>query len=425
MTTARVHISTPQLQDVSDCPSRWIRALRALLWVVLAAASSIVVAATVARGEEPGTAGGRGDVRRGAAVFISKACARCHAIWGHGGEIGPDLGRTRAGGLTDSELAAAMWNHVPRMWGKMQEEAIPHVAIAETEMADLFAYLSFVRALDEPGDPDLGRRLLQEKRCGACHALGDGRGGTAPDLQRWARYRNPAMWAKLMFDHAPRMLQDMRRRGIPTPSLDARELVQIVSYIRSLSSTGDAELLDPGDPIAGEKVFRQRRCIDCHAIRGKGGTVGPDLGRRGWVTSFTSVAIAEWKHVSGMRAAMSARNIQAPRLTAQETADLIVYLFSASYADDPGSAATGANIFREKGCATCHERGAGPPLDRYRGRATPATLAQALWMHGPTMLERMRDLGIRWPSFRGDEMRDLLAALNAPAAHAQAGAARR
>jgi hypothetical protein len=35
-------------------------------------------------------------------------------------------------------------------------------------------------------------------------------------------------------------------------------------------------------------------------------------------------------------------------------------------------------------------------------------------MHGPTMLERMRDLGVRWPSLSGDEMRDLVAALNAP-----------
>jgi cytochrome c2 len=354
----------------------------------------------------------RGDVRRGSGVFISKACARCHAIWGHGGEIGPDLGRTRAGGLTDSELASAMWNHVPRMWGKMQEEGIPHVAISEGEMADLFAYLSFVRALDEPGDPDVGRRLLQEKRCGLCHAVGDTKGKTAPDLQRWARYRNPAVWAKLMFEHAPRMLEEMGRRGIRPPSLEPRDLVQIVSYIRSLSATGDAELLDPGDPAEGERLFRERGCVRCHAVRGKGGKVGPDLGRRGWVTSFTGVAIAEWKHVAGMRAAMKEMRIEVPTLTSQEMAHVIVYLFSACYADDPGSPRRGREIFKEKGCALCHERGTGPSLERFRGRATPVTLAQALWMHGPTMLERMRDLGIRWPSFKGEEVRDLAAALN-------------
>jgi cytochrome c2 len=396
-------------------PGRARRALGALL---AAGAALTLASARAAEGgakerEAPAPIA-RGDVRRGSAVFISKACARCHAIWGHGGEIGPDLGRTRAGGLTDSELAAAMWNHVPRMWGKMQEEGIPHVAIAEREMADLFAYLSFVRALDEPGDPETGRRLLQEKRCGMCHAVGAAKGGLAPDLRRWARYRNPAVWAKLMFDHAPRMMEEMRRRGIASPSLEPRELVHIVSYVRSLSVTEGAELLEPGDGVEGEKLFRERKCIRCHSVRGRGGKVGPDLGRRGWVTSFTGVAIAEWRHVAGMRAAMAAQGIDVPTLTSQEMAHVIVYLFSAGNADDPGSPRRGAEIFREKGCAQCHEKGAAPSLERFRGRATPVTLAQALWMHGPTMLERMRDLGIRWPSFRGEEMRDLVAALNAP-----------
>ncbi len=358
----------------------------------------------------------RGDVRRGSAVFIAKSCARCHSIWGHGGEIGPDLGRTRAGALTDSELAAAMWNHVPRMWGKMQEEKIPHVTIGEGEMVDLFAYLSFVRALDEPGDPDAGRLLLARKRCGTCHAVDDREGRTAPDLRRWARYRNPAVWAKLMFDHAPRMMQEMARRDIMPPSLDARELVHIVSYIRSLSASGDAELLDPGDAARGEAIFRQHGCGRCHAVRGKGGGVGPDLGRRAWVTSFTGVAIAQWKHAAGMRAAMTARGITAPELSSQEMAHVIVYLFSAAYADDPGSPRRGAELFEQKGCASCHATGVGPPLDGHRGRATPVRLAHDLWKHGPAMLEQMRDRGIRWPSFSGAEMRDLISALNAPAA---------
>jgi cytochrome c2 len=380
--------------------------------LALALAAAVPARAAPAGAPEPAA---RGDVRRGSAVFIARSCARCHSIWGHGGEIGPDLGRTRAGALTDSELAAAMWNHVPRMWGKMQEERIPHVAISEGEMRDLFAYLSFVRALDEPGDPEVGRVLLAEKRCGTCHAVDDRRGRVGPDLRRWARYRNPAVWAKLMFDHAPRMMQEMARRDITPPSLDARELVHLVSYIRSLAATGEAELLDPGDAATGERIFRERRCAGCHAIRGRGGRVGPDLGRRAWVASFTGVAIAQWKHAAGMRAAMAVRGIAVPTLSSQEMAHVIVYLFSAAWADDPGSPARGAELFEEKGCASCHGTGVGPSLERNRGRASPVTLARDLWMHGPAMLERMRDRGVRWPSFTGDEMRHLIAFLNAPA----------
>ena len=345
---------------------------------------------------------------------MAKSCSRCHAVWGHGGEIGPDLGRTRAGGLTDSELAAAMWNHVPRMWGRMQEEGIPHVPISETEMADLFAYLSFVRALDEPGDPETGRRLLQEKKCGACHAVEAGQNGIAPDLKKWARYRNPAVWAKLMFDHAPRMIEEMKARRIPPPRLEAQELVDIVSFIRSLSPSAEAELLDPGDAFEGARLFRERRCVECHAVRRVGGKVGPDLGERGWVTTFTDVSIKMWHRAPGMRAVMEAREVPVPLLSPQEMAHVIAFLFSASYSDDPGSPQAGATALKDKGCTQCHEAGAGPNLDKLRGKASPVTLAQALWMHGPTMLERMRDVGVRWPSFTGRELNDVVAALNAP-----------
>ena len=372
----------------------------------------IAVVLIAARGEAQAAGKIQGDVRRGWGEFVAKSCARCHATWGQGGDIGPDLGRTRAGGLTDAELAAAMWNHVPRMWGRMQEEGIPHVAISEAEMADLFAYLSFVRALDEPGDPEMGRRLLSQKKCGVCHSVESSKGAIGPDLRRWAQYRNPAVWAKLMFDHAPKMIEAMHRRGIKPPSLEPRELVHIVSYIRSLSMTAEAELLEPGDPAEGEHLFRERGCIKCHSVRGQGGKIGPELAKPGWATSFTGVAIKVWNRVPGMRAAMAANAVEAPKLTPQEMAHVIAYLFAVTYSDEPGAPEAGVRVLQEKGCARCHEAGVGPVFDRFRGRATPVTVAQALWNHGPRMLERMRDLGIRWPTLTGEEMNDLLAALN-------------
>jgi cytochrome c2 len=379
---------------------------RSVLWVALACARP-------AFADEK--APGRGDVRRGSAVFIVKGCARCHAIWGEGGDIGPDLGRTRAGGLTDSELAAAMWNHIPRMWGKMQEEGIAHVAISEPEMADLFSFMAFVRALDEPGDPEAGRRLLSDKRCDQCHTLGDRAGGSAPDLRLWGRYRNPAVWAKLMFEHAPRMVAQMRAQGMKPPALTAREMVDMTSYIRSVSPSGEADLLDPGDPVEGERIFRERRCIGCHSVRGEGGRVGPPLGGRGWVSSFSDVAVKAWHGAPGMRAAQASRGLAPPVLDPQEMAHVISFLFSACYADPPGSPGQGGRVLREKGCFECHEQGVAPSFDKFRGRGTPVTLAQALWNHGPAMIELMHSVGIRWSSFSGEELRDVVAALNAPA----------
>ena len=101
-----------------------------------------------------------------------------------------------------------------------------------------------------------------------------------------------------------------------------------------------------------------------------------------------------------------------PKLTPQEMAHVIAYLFAVTYSDEPGAPEAGVRVLQEKGCARCHEAGVGPVFDRFRGRATPVTVAQALWNHGPRMLERMRDLGIRWPTLTGEEMNDLLAALN-------------
>jgi len=377
----------------------------------MSAASILAIAlATAAAAKAPE----RGDVRRGWVVFVSKACIRCHATWGYGGEIGPDLGRTRAGGLSDAELAATVWSNIPRMWGKMKEERIPHVPIDQAEMRNLFAYLSFVRALDAPGDPETGRRLLREKSCTLCHTVTDAKGATAPDLRRWARYRNPAVWAKLMFDHAPKMIQAMRARGLLPPRLEASDLVHIVSYVRSVAASGEAELLEPGDTIAGERLFHERKCVLCHSVRGAGGTSGPALGFPGWATSFTGVAVKVWNRVGGMREEMRKMRIEAPVLTPQEMAHVIAWLFAATYSDDPGSPARGARLLGEKGCTRCHQGAVAQPLRRFAGQATAATLAHALWKHGPVMLEAMRGMGIRWPTFTGDEMRDLIAVLNAP-----------
>jgi len=51
-----------------------------------------------------------------------------------------------------------------------------------------------------------------------------------------------------------------------------------VAYVKVM--TGPASEIDvPGDPEAGERVFRGKKagCADCHSIRGQGGRMAPDL----------------------------------------------------------------------------------------------------------------------------------------------------
>ncbi|HBF12301.1 MAG TPA: hypothetical protein DDW49_02765, partial [Deltaproteobacteria bacterium] len=65
-----------------------------------------------------------GDAKKGWQSFFTKGCIKCHAVWGEGSRIGPNLGSTPSRHLTEAQIAAAMWNHAPTMWEKMSAKGI-------------------------------------------------------------------------------------------------------------------------------------------------------------------------------------------------------------------------------------------------------------------------------------------------------------
>src|SRR3972149_10711226 len=109
-----------------------------------------------------------GDFKEGWRVFTTKKCGVCHAIWGEGGKGGPDLGTLPESYVSQSQLAALMWNHWPEMWGKMSAKKIPPQKMDKAEKADLFAFLYFIRYMDEPGNPQSGKVLMETKHCSKC-----------------------------------------------------------------------------------------------------------------------------------------------------------------------------------------------------------------------------------------------------------------
>jgi len=385
----------------------------AILGVVLAALAGAWCGAAIARGQAPAPQlGPGGDVMRGWRVFHDEQCVTCHAIWGQGGSLGPDLGRIRSDHLSAGQLAGVMWNHIPKMLARQKQSDHTPVTLTTTEMADIFALIYFVRQLDEPGDPVRGERILRDKGCAECHTL-DASGGTVgPDLAQWGSYANPVIWAQMMWEHAPVMEEAMRQSGMNWPKLEGADLVHIVAYVRSAGISGDKTYLRPGSVGRGRTLFLEKKCDGCHPGS------APDLATADLPASVGALASRMWNHSPAMTRRMREQNVARQPLTPQELADILAYVLAGSWQDRDGSPDRGERVFAQKGCAQCHEakdvgQGVGPSLQKLRGSAGPVQMAAALWNHGEAMLEQMTEAGMTWPVFDDTEMVDLLAYLTA------------
>jgi mono/diheme cytochrome c family protein len=348
--------------------------------------------------------------------FFDKGCARCHAVLGEGGRTAPDLARAPSAHLSAAELVAAMWNHAPAMWQKMQVQHVAPPTFTEAEMTNLFAFVYSVRTLDEPGDAERGRKLLSEKGCLACHAIAGQGGGAGPDLRRWASYRNPVSWIQAMWNHAQPMQALMAQRGLSWPQFAGSDMADLMAFIRTVApATRERVYLRQADATAGRRLFREKGCGSCHAIRGVGGAPAPDLGASPLPRTLGQMAGSMWNHAPAMWASMRAQHLPRPQFSNQEMADLIAYLFAERYFERTGNAERGRRRFEEKGCAGCHRPGGvGQDLTAWRGGGSPIPVAAALWNHGPLMLQKMRERQVPWPRFRPGEISDLLEFLSRP-----------
>ncbi len=202
--------------------------------------------------------------------------------------------------------------------------------------------------------------------------------------------------------------------------LAARTRVGLALSVLLLMSVQAARAQSGGDltqnPLAGSLVFGAKGCVNCHAVNGLGGAVGPDLGRIAQRRSFHELAATIWNHLRGMGAKMREYQIERPQMSPREAADLVAFLFTLDYFDPPGDVEAGRRLFTEKKCVVCHQVGdyggvIGPSLDHLRQYGSPILVAAAMWNHGPAMSELMAERGIERPRFVGTELSDLIAYL--------------
>jgi len=355
-----------------------------------------------------------GNPLEGSRLFTGKGCPRCHAVYGVGGSAGPDLGQ----GILKRpllDIAGVMWNHSPGMAHVFQEQQAIRPQFKPAEMASLLSFLYYLGSLDAPGDAAAGARLFREKQCQTCHSLG-GKGGThGPKLDGYSRYASPIYLTASLWNHGKAMAGLMEALHVARPTFEKNDIPDLLAYIRSAGGGVERVYVQPGNPQRGEKLFRVKRCAECHSIDGRGSKVGPNL-QATLKGSLMTIAGAMWNHGPKMWAKMAERGIAVPSLTTEEMSDLTSYLYFLQFVDSPGVAARGRVVYQEKRCGKCHTLPGiggtvGPDLTAAEKLKTPLEVVTEMWNHASTMEQKMLEESVEWPVFKGGEMADLMAYL--------------
>jgi len=358
------------------------------------------------------------DQWQGRQVFQAKGCAKCHAVYGEGGKIGPDLGERKFYG-SYLRLAGIMWNHFPKMYAAMQKAGVSWSEFTDREMSELIAYLLYIRYLGEPGNEYRGKKLLQSKGCIKCHKFGGLGGDVGPDISQIKEYMSPLLLVEALWNHGPQLQEVFEQRKIKRPEFVDNEIVDLAVAIRSYMSPNKVpvEAFSLGDARKGETVVINKGCTSCHSIRGIGGKVGPDFMDLNLDYSLTQIAGQMWNHGPKMWELMKNKGIAVPTFAKGEMADLIAYLYKLKLEDVQGDTAKGREVLDKKQCLSCHSLqgkglGGSPDLAASARLNAPVEMVTAMWNHAPGMREKIVKEDLQWPEFVDDEMAHLYAYLH-------------
>ncbi|UCC81813.1 MAG: c-type cytochrome [Gemmatimonadota bacterium] len=269
-----------------------------------------------------------------------------------------------------------------------------------------------------PGDPIAGRRIFVARGCDRCHAIWGNGGTLGPDFALVGAGRSLQQLAGMFWNHTPQMIQTVQVKGFQWPTFSEEELADIISYIYYV------KLFDePGDPVLGERWFREMRCVECHAVGGEGGRTALPLDGYAQYIAPLMLATGMWNHGSGMQARQAAERGPIPSFRGREMADIQAYIREVSNLQSrdviflqPPDPNTGRGLYLRKGCSSCHGPNGGgtrfgPDLRSATSQLRVSEIAGTLWNHSSQMATAMRARGIAFPRFAGKEMADVIAFL--------------
>jgi len=209
-----------------------------------------------------------------------------------------------------------------------------------------------------------GRRAIAESNCVACHDLP----GFGVEEVRAPRLES--LGYKVRPDWLRRWLKDpkgyLANSRMPNFRLEPDEIESLTAFL--LSQRAVAPLDSSGvdwkraDADRGRSIFGEARCVSCHSIDGRGGTLGPELTkvggklRRDWLFSFLKDPFRDHPETLMLRY----------RFSDDELRDLVAYL-TEELSDpdapspapdvgylDPKRVEAGHEVFVKHGCYSCH-----------------------------------------------------------------------
>jgi mono/diheme cytochrome c family protein len=274
----------------------------------------------------------------------------------------------------------------------------------------------------QPFAPDwamlAGWQVFAQKDCGKCHTVRGGGGTAGPDLSRVQTGTSFFDMGAALWNHLPRMGAKMRQMGIERARLTPVEASNLIAFLFTTQYFDDS-----GDARRGEALFASKSCATCHAVGGKGGSVGPALDPLKRANSPVLVAAAMWNHAPAMNEAFRQHRVERPTFEGKELLDIIAYVVATARDTStdtqqviPGTPDRGRVLFAEKKCAACHAVGGvgakvGPDLGRAGHHISLTAFAARMWNHAPAMLAKMKELNIDAPTLSGQEMADIVAYL--------------
>ncbi len=223
------------------------------------------------------------------------------------------------------------------------------------------------RSLDPPSAPRLaaGRRLILDSGCVSCHDI--------PGFET-TTFRGPALDGesdKVRPDWLVAWLKDpksyLARSKMGTFRLSADEITSLQAFILSQHRQTRPELprVDwaKADADKGHALFGELRCTSCHAVNGRGGTMGPELTkigdkvRRDWLFNFIKDPHADQPDTPMLQYRLSddqIRDLTTYLLQEFRTGDASPETSPASF-QDARMVAAGRAAFLRHGCYGCHQ----------------------------------------------------------------------